>query len=167
MNRVIDYAHLSDKSPGLDIHLVRMSRLFVGTTSGFAYVASSLGIPMVMVNAISSVGLLWTKQTIFSLKPVFKLDGKMLSQKDVTSDDYRWAFPTFESMRAAGLIARDSTDDEILEAVRECLLISEENINHSEHLYLRAWRQSVKIDGFYGAAIPSKYFLEKYQDFFI
>ena len=43
MERVIDYARDPSQSLGMDIHLVRHARMFIGTTSGFAYVASSFG----------------------------------------------------------------------------------------------------------------------------
>jgi putative glycosyltransferase (TIGR04372 family) len=81
MARVIDYARSPDQMAKMDIHLVRKARMFIGTTSGFAYVASNFGIPTAMVNAISSVGLLWSVDTRFALKPIHTRDARMLSQR--------------------------------------------------------------------------------------
>jgi len=81
MARLIDYARSPDQTPLMDIHLVRKARIFIGTTSGFAYVASSFGIPTAMVNAISSVGLLWSTDTRFVLKPIHTRDGRMRSEE--------------------------------------------------------------------------------------
>jgi hypothetical protein len=54
----------------MDIRLMRTARMFIGITSGFAHVASSFGIRTAMVNALSSIGLIWCKGTRFALKPV-------------------------------------------------------------------------------------------------
>src|SRR3569833_3709925 len=97
----------------MDIHLVRRARIFIGTTSGFAYVATSFGIPTAMVNALSSVGLLWSTDARFAWKPVHTRDGRMLSLSEITSERYRWAYPTYESMARAGLTIRESSSDEI------------------------------------------------------
>ena len=93
-------------------------------TSGFAYVASSFGIPTSMVNALSSVGLLWSGDTRFALKPVHTRDGRMLSLSDVTSEKWRWAFPTYETVQSAELVVGESSADEILETTKEALDLS-------------------------------------------
>jgi putative glycosyltransferase (TIGR04372 family) len=166
MERVIDYARLPDRSPEMDIHLMRTARMFIGTTSGFAYVASSFGIPTAMVNALSSVGLIWCKDTRFALKPVRTKQGRLLTQSEVTSEKWRWAFPTHESLSDAGLTVEENSTDEILETVRETLALTFAGSPAPASPWLEAWHRSVKIPGFYGAAIPSAYFLEKYgKDF--
>ena len=166
MERVVDYARLPDRSAEMDIHLTRTARLFIGTTSGFAYVASSFGIPTAMVNALSSVGLIWSKDTRFALKPVRTREGRLLTQSEVTSEKWRWAFPTHESLSAAGLTVETNTADEILETVKETLALTRNGPQAHDSPWLEAWRRSVTIPGFYGAGLPSAYFLEKYgKDF--
>jgi putative glycosyltransferase (TIGR04372 family) len=166
MERVIDYARLSDRSPEMDIHLMRTARMFIGTTSGFAYVASSFGIPTAMVNALSSVGLIWCKNTRFALKPVRTKEGRLLTQSEVTSEKWRWAFPTHESLTDSGLTVEESSADEILETVKETLALTFAGSPAPDSPWLEAWHRSVTIPGFYGSALPSAYFLEKYgQDF--
>ncbi|MET0219530.1 MAG: TIGR04372 family glycosyltransferase, partial [Tardiphaga sp.] len=162
MDRVIDYARSEDQVPEMDIHLVRRARMFIGTTSGFAYVASSFGIPTAMVNALSSVGLLWSTDTRFALKPVHTKDGRMLSLSDVTSERYRWAFPTHESVKRAGLVVSESSSDEILETVREVLEISDPSRQGPAPGIDDSWEQHVNIPGFFGSSRPSRYFAEKY-----
>lgn len=161
MPHVIDYARSEDQAPMMDIHLVRKARMFIGTTSGFAYVASNFGIPTAMVNAISSVGLLWSVDTRFALKPIHTREGRMLSQREATSEQWRWAYPTHESLTRAGLNVSDNSADEILETVKEVFAITAGGAPQDAGL-IDLWRGSVSIPGFYGSALPSSYFLEKY-----
>lgn len=162
MPRVIDYARSEDQVPEMDIHLMRRARAFIGTTSGFAYVATSFGIPTAMVNALSSVGLLWSTDTRFALKPVRTRDGRMLSLAEVTSERYRWAFPTFESLGRAGLKVSENSSDEILETVREVLDVSEPVRTAQACGVDDDWERCVKVPGFFGSSRPARYFLDKY-----
>ncbi|MGT2440289.1 TIGR04372 family glycosyltransferase [Bradyrhizobium betae] len=167
MPRVIDYARSADQMPEMDIHLVRRARMFIGTTSGFAYVATSFGIPTAMVNALSSVGLLWSTDTLFALKPVHRSDGRMLSLGELTSERYRWAYPTYESLYRAGLTVTESSSDEISETVREVLELSDPERSRRYPGVDGAWERCVKVPGFFGSSRPSKYFLEKYGSEFL
>src|SRR5579859_2107722 len=167
MARVIDYARSDDQVPEMDIHLMRRARMFIGTTSGFAYVATSFGIPTAMVNALSSVGLLWSTDTRFALKPVHTKGGRMLSLGDVTSERYRWAFPTYESLVRAGLTVGESSSDEILETVREVLDLCEPGRTAAVSGVDDGWERYVKVPGFFGSSRPSKYFVEKYAREFL
>jgi putative glycosyltransferase (TIGR04372 family) len=162
MERVIDYARSEDQVPEMDIHLMRRARMFIGTTSGFAYVATSFGIPTAMVNALSSVGLLWSTDTRFALKHVHTTEGRMLSLGDITSERYRWAFPTFESLKRAGLVVSESSSDEIMETVREVLDLSDPKRTGPAPGVDETWERHVNTPGFFGSSRPSKYFLEKY-----
>lgn len=162
MERVIDYARSVDQASEMDIHLMRRARMFIGTTSGFAYVATSFGIPTAMVNALSSVGLLWSTDTRFAWKPVHTRDGRMLSLSEITSERYRWAYPTYESMRRAGLTVQESSSDEILGTVQEVLDISDPSRTGPPPGVDESWERHVKVPGFFGSSRPSKYFLEKY-----
>lgn len=162
MPRVIDYARCEDQVMEMDIHLMRRARMFIGTTSGFAYVASSFGIPTAMVNALSSVGLLWSKDTRFALKPVHTSEGRMLSLGDVTSEKWRWTFPTYETVASAGLTVSESSADEILETTREVLDLT----SGTERKILSvddSWEKHVHVPGFFGSSRPSRYFVEKYS----
>ena len=162
MERVVDYARSDDAFPEMDIHLMRRARMFIGTTSGFAYVASSFGIPTAMVNALSSIGLLWSRDTRFALKPVHSADGRMLSLSEWTSERYRWAYPTHESVARAELIVSESSSDEILETVREVLEISDPLRKGPAPGVDGSWERHVQVPGFFGSSRPSRYFLEKY-----
>jgi putative glycosyltransferase (TIGR04372 family) len=167
MDHVIDYARMPERSPEMDIHLMRTARMFIGTTSGFAYVASSFGIPTAMVNALSSVGLIWSKDTRFALKPVRTAEGRLLTQNEVTSERWRWAFPTHESLNRAGLVVEESSPDEILETVKEVFALTKSPSSAAASQRIAEWRTSVSIPGFYGAAVPSTYFLDKYGSAFV
>lgn len=162
MPRVIDYARSSDQVPEMDIHLMRHARIFIGTTSGFAYVATSFGVPTSMVNALSSVGLLWSTDTRFALKPVHTREGRMLSLNDVTSERWRWTFPTYETVKSAGLTVLESSADEILETTKEVLDLSSGG-SHTIQSVDDSWEKQLNIPGFFGASRPSRYFLQKYS----
>jgi putative glycosyltransferase (TIGR04372 family) len=163
MERVIDYAHTADKSTEMDIHLIRNARMFVGTTSGFTYVASSFGIPSAIVNAISSMGLLWTKQTRFTTKLVRTRTGRPLSLADLTSDRYRWSLANFETLARAELTVEDNTPDEILETVREVLALPFAGPIKNDVPSVAAWKAGFEIPDFFGAASPSEYFVDKHS----
>jgi putative glycosyltransferase (TIGR04372 family) len=160
---VIDYARSDDQMPEMDIHLMRRARMFIGTTSGFAYVATSFGIPTAMVNALSSVGLLWSTDTRFALKPVHITGSRMLSLGEVTSERYRWAYPTHESVARAGLVVSESSSDEILETVREVLEISDPLRTGPAPGVDDSWERHLQVPGFFGSSRPSRYFMEKYE----
>ncbi len=163
MPRVIDYARCEDQVMEMDIHLMRRARMFIGTTSGFAYVASSFGIPTAMVNALSSVGLLWSKDTRFALKPVHTHEGRMLSLGDVTSEKWRWTFPTYETVTGAGLTVSESSADEILETTKEVLDLTSGEPRKIESVD-DSWEECLNVPGFFGSSRPARYFLEKYSD---
>jgi putative glycosyltransferase (TIGR04372 family) len=167
MPRLIDYARSEDQTPVMDIHLVRRARMFIGTTSGFAYVASSFGIPTAMVNAISSVGLLWSRDTRFTLKPIRTRDGRLLSQREITSEQWRWSYPTYESLARAGLTVTENSPDEIMETAKEALELGARDAVAQTSPLVETWRNSLTYGYFYGSATPSRYFLEKYANSFL
>lgn len=164
MDRVIDYAHAAEKSPEMDIRLVRNARMFIGTTSGFSYVASSFGIPSAIVDAISSIGLLWTTQTRFTTKLVRSRTGRTLSLAELTSDRFRWSLANFETLARAELMVKDNSPDEILEAVKEVLNLASAELPSLAEPSLPAWKAGFEIPDFFGAASPSKYFVDKHRD---
>jgi putative glycosyltransferase (TIGR04372 family) len=52
MKNVIDYAHLSCKSPRLDVILCAKAKFFLGGTSGIAFVSTAFGVPVAHANMI-------------------------------------------------------------------------------------------------------------------
>jgi putative glycosyltransferase (TIGR04372 family) len=164
MERVIDYAHTIFKSPEMDIHLVRHARMFIGTTSGFAYVASAFGIPSAIVDAISSIGLLWPKQTRFTTKLVRTRSGRMLSLAELTSNRFRWSLANYESLAKAGLTVEDNSPDEILAAAKEVLTLASAKDQSPADVLQPEWKAGFEIPDFFGGASPSRYFVEKHRN---
>ncbi|MBC7405720.1 MAG: TIGR04372 family glycosyltransferase [Cytophaga sp.] len=167
MEQVVDYAVSEDTSPVMDVHLVRTSRILIGTTSGFSYVATGFDVPTAIVNAITSLGQIYPKSTRFALKPVRTIEGRMLTQLEMTSDTWRWAFPTHESLRRADLTVDENSADEILETVKETLVLAETNHPTSNSALIQKWRRNLSYPGYYGASQPSEYFLSKYGSEFL
>lgn len=85
----------------------------------------------------------------------------MLSLSDVTSEQWRWTFPTYETVKSAGLTVSESSSDEILETTKEVLDLSSgrPTIQPVDD----AWETRVNVPGFFGSSRPSRYFLEKYS----
>ncbi|WP_315782723.1 TIGR04372 family glycosyltransferase [Bradyrhizobium sp. SZCCHNPS1003] len=164
MKQVIDYAHSVDKSAEMDIHIVRHARAFIGTTSGFSYVASSFDIPSAIVDAISSIGLLWTKNTRFTTKLVRTQQGRLLSLAELTSEQFRWSLANFESLDRAGLTVEDNSSDEILEATKEVTGLALVEPDANAPTADPSWTRGFENPDFFGASRPSRYFIDKRRE---
>ena len=86
MDRVIDYAHLKEKSDWMDIFLCAECKFFLGTSSGLSAVAQVFGVPVISTNSapMSMVGgfgshdlsiqkLIWSNmnQRLLSFREIF------------------------------------------------------------------------------------------------
>jgi len=167
MPKLIDYAHSPDAEPLLDIHLMRKAKIFIGGISGLFCAAYALGIPLAMVNIITSNGLMWSRNTRFIVKPVYTKEGRMLTQRELTDDKYRWAFPTHEALIRENLRVEENSEDEILETVKEVLSLANHSKFDHQNPLLDKWQSQLCIPTFYGSAKPSHYFLEKYEHEFL
>jgi putative glycosyltransferase (TIGR04372 family) len=161
MPGLIDYAHSPFKSEAMDIALIRHARYFVGTTSGLANVAISLGRPAAQVNCLTTEYQPWSSLVRFCVKPLLRRDGTMLSQRDMTSDS-RWELASIQTMANHGLTAQDNSPDEILETVREVDALAAGLAPPRDRL-LEVWRRSLAAPHAYGAALPSLHFLRKHE----
>jgi putative glycosyltransferase (TIGR04372 family) len=167
LKQVVDYAHGKFKSPIMDLRLIRDARAFIGTTSGLTNVAVSLGVPCALVNCISTDAQLWGSRVRFAPKPVRLRNGRMLSQREITSTPWRWRMFTAETLLHHGAFALENTPDEILETYKEVESLSVEAVKRdppdgADILLIEKWRESLEIPHFYGNAVPSLHFLRKY-----
>jgi len=169
MPRVVDYARGSFKSDKMDIHLIRHAKFFVGTTSGLANVAVSFGIPTAQVNCLTTEAQLWHSGVRFSLKPVFRSDGTMLSQREITSTQWRWGLFTFDTMKRYGLHAVDNSPDEILETVAEVHALADNRLGSAadDRALIDEWRTCLPVPYHYGCSQPSTHFLRKHRGTFL
>ena len=165
MPGLIDYAHSGFKSEAMDIALIRHAKYFIGTTSGLANVAVSLGRPAAQVNCLTTEYQPWSSLVRFCVKPLLRRDGTMLSQREMTSD-WRWALATIQTMARHGLTARDNSPDEILETVREVDALASGSPARDDRL-IKFWRHSLAVPHAYGAALPSLHFLRKHAATFL
>ncbi|SIO40033.1 putative glycosyltransferase, TIGR04372 family [Bradyrhizobium erythrophlei] len=165
MERVVDYARSRHKSDSLDIYLIRHAKFFVGTTSGLVNVAVSFGLPTAQVNCLTTESQLWHSGVRFCLKPIVRADGRMLTQKELISSQWRWGLFTVDTMRYYNLTAADNSSDEILETVREVHSIAggAKYMDGAEDVRLREqWKNGLEVRHHYGCALPSAYFLRKH-----
>ncbi len=167
--RVVDYARLKVKSEFLDLHLIRHASFFIGTTSGLTNIAISFNVPCALVNCITTDAQLWSSQVRFILKPVISATGEPLNQREITSAPWRWRVFNAEVLRRYNAQVINNTPDEILETVKEVhhLARGEAQTDHSHCSQavslLSHWQASLAFPEFYGAALPSLYFLQKHE----
>lgn len=165
MARVVDYARSPFKSAVMDLHLIRNTKYFIGTTSGLTNMAVSFGVPCALVNCITTDAQLWHSGVRFALKPIVDGEKRILSQRALTTAPHRWNLFSVDSMKREGLLARANNPDEILETVKEVHNIAD-GVVIEEDATLRAWRASLGLPHFYGMARPSRHYLGKYgRDF--
>jgi hypothetical protein len=66
-------------------------------------------------------------------------------------------------MRGCSANVSENSADEILETVKEVFALTAGRVAPSSSALIETWREAVSIPGFYGSALPSTYFLEKYR----
>lgn len=173
MPRVIDYARSSLKSELLDIYLIRNARFFIGTTSGLTNIAVSFGIPCALVNCITTDAQLWNSKVRFALKQITTSEGNILTQHEVTTRPWRWRMFGAEVLRRHHAIVQDNSSDEILEVVKEIDSLANGTIAEYNNCFPRAdkliakWKNSLAFSEYYGAALPSIYYLQKHENTFL
>ena len=171
--RVFDYARSRYKSELLDLFLIRQSRFFLGTTSGLTNIAISLGVPCALVNCITTDAQLWPRNVRFVPKSIISTNGRMLTQRELTSAPWRWRMFSAEVLRRDGAFQLENTADEILEVVKEVEALVDVGAGGapispaSSNRVVERWRKSLALPHFYGTSQPSSYFLEKHQTKFL
>lgn len=173
MERVIDYARGPHRSEALDLHLIRHAKYFVGTTSGLTNVAVSFGVPSALVNCITTDAQLWGNKVRFAFKSVRLLEGRLITQRELTTTPWRWRTFSADVIAHSDAVFIDNTSDEILATVKEVDLLANGTpekyaltIPGADRL-LEQWRDCLGLPHFYGNATPSLYFLEKHQHEFL
>jgi putative glycosyltransferase (TIGR04372 family) len=164
---LIDYAHTRWKSEEMDLYLMRTARCFVGAVSGLSNLAVSLDLPSAFVNSISYDAQMWHSKARFIPKTVYTREGKPLTQRELSSDQWRWHLFSATSMRDAGLRAEGNTNDEIRNIVIELLQDCENPAPVSRSDLTALWEADLCIPHYYGAATPSSYYLQKHSRTFL
>ena len=170
--RVIHYASSSYKSDFMDLYLLRQAKFFIGTTSGLTNIAVSFDLPCALVNCITTDAQLWNSRVRFAFKPL-KVRDKLLGQAQMTSSPWRWRVFNAEALRRYDVIALENSSDEILETVKEVMSLAEGSWHdylaaypRSEELY-ESWQAALSLTEFYGTALPSIYYLTKYEQTYL
>jgi len=173
MPRVVDYARSPAKSELLDLYLIRHARFFIGTTSGLTNVAISFNGPCALVNCASPDAQLWSSKVRFIFKPIIAENGQPLNQLQMSSTPWRWRTFNVEVLERYGARIQNNTADEILETVKEVfhLALGKMEVYQKdfpeEQVLLSRWQRSLDFPEFYGAALPSLYYLQKHANTFL
>jgi putative glycosyltransferase (TIGR04372 family) len=149
---LIDYAHGEFKSEAMDIALIRHARFFIGTTSGLANVAISLGIPTAQVNCITTEFQPWTSSVRFAFKPVKDRKAELLTLSALTSNK-RWALATTQTMAHSGMTSAENHAEEILATVVEVDALSRGMPASSEAI--AKWREMLSVPHAFGGSLPA------------
>jgi putative glycosyltransferase (TIGR04372 family) len=150
---LIDYAHSQFKSEAMDVALIRHARFFIGTTSGLANVAISLGIPTAQVNCITTEFQPWTTSVRFAFKPVRDRKAELLTLSDLTSGK-RWALATAQTMAHSGMASTENSPEEILATVVEVDALSR-GMPVSSEAMAPGWRETLFVPYAFGGSLPA------------
>jgi putative glycosyltransferase (TIGR04372 family) len=165
LDRVIDYAHLRNRSPELDVFFAACARYFVGTTSGLTNVAISFATPCLLLNCISNYAQLWDANVIFSLKRMrWRAAGRYLSLSEMTAPSVLWSTFNDALLGKLGIDVVNNSRDEILELVKEMLArVDGRPPSISDDLSLR-WTRALPQPFHYGGARPAASFLARHHE---
>jgi putative glycosyltransferase (TIGR04372 family) len=159
----VDYGCDSERSPLMDLQLMRTAKYFIGTISGLTNAAISLGLPCALVNCITYDAQMWNSSVRFTPKIVTTGEGKKLTARDLTTAPWRWKMFDAEVVRRYKIRISDSSPDEILETVKEVdALANGRRVDEDQQIL--EWRQSLGFSHFYGSGRPSCYFLDKHRN---
>lgn len=172
MPGVIDYAHSRFKSELMDIYLIRHARYFIGTTSGLTNIAIVFDKPCALVNCITIDPQLWHNTVRFALKRILKKDGNFLTQRQISSDPWRWRLFDAQVLQRYEATIVNNSADEILETVKEIDHLaqnkdSDVKVAEQSNQLLDKWKKSLAVADFYGGGQPSQYYLSKHEKSFL
>lgn len=119
--RVIDYAHLPERSAELDVSLCASCRLFISSPSGLHTVAHAFGRPVCYVNFPIYAGFPWHPNEIFAPQLYFSRSLKrVLTLEEILSSELPYADHYF-LLQSAGVDLLHNKPIDIVESVREAL----------------------------------------------
>lgn len=166
MERVIDYAHSTYRSPRLDVELSAAARCIIGCSSGLPIMSSAFGVPIVMVNLAPMSIQALTQHDIGMPKLYFSEKHGRLLRFDEVFPNPMSNFRFTHLYREAQVRLIDNEAEDIVEVTREILdrvagtcVYSEED-DRLQRLYSGLFRP-----GHYGsdsAARTSRAFLRKH-----
>ena len=117
---LVDYVHSSLKSEENDIFLSANCRFFLGNTTGANLMAGAQGVPIVGVN-LAAMGYckFWGPNDIGVPKLYFReSNDKPIPFKEIFESNLANLYKTY-MFNEAGVYLKESTEDEILEAVKQ------------------------------------------------
>ena len=167
MDKIIDYAHLSQRSPRLDILLCAAAKCFIGCSSGLAFVAIAFGVPCSMVNMAPMSGHAITWQDLGIPKLHYSgLECRVLRFDEVFASPLA-GFRFTHQYEESNVRVLENDSDDILELTREMLDRASGNCIYSDEDELLQQRyRDLFRPGHYGyqsSARVSRAFLKKYR----
>jgi putative glycosyltransferase (TIGR04372 family) len=121
MDRVIDYANSSHKSPRLDVLLCASARFFLGSTSGLFILATVFGVPVASANCIPMSSLPYTKQDVGIPKLLYLKNKKRTFSFHEVMESPAANFRFSSEYKDSDLGIINNSAEEITDLVREML----------------------------------------------
>ena len=168
MDRVIDYAHSSWRSPRMDVALCARARFFLGDSSGLFFISTAFGVPSALANLIPlavlaiAPGDLCIPKLLWSTK-----EQRFLSFEEALSSEVG-SFRYTRLYRESGIEPRENEPDDILELAREMLdrIDGRFTENEGDEFLQKRFRRLFR-PGHYGHASASRVgtaFLRKHEN---
>lgn len=158
---LVDYAHLPQRTPWLDVALIANSRFMIATTSGPIGVAHCFGIPILLTNAPDIAKAVYHTKTLMIPKMVRHPDGHILSISEMYATGAAWmdGAPVPHSLEDSdGYSWVANTPEDILEGTKEML---QNGWQYPEDEIGSLWRERLAAHGAKLVTRPSPSFLRK------
>jgi putative glycosyltransferase (TIGR04372 family) len=160
----IDYAHLSERSPELDVVLWSQCRFFVGTPSGPLAVPPTFGRPSLLTN-MPPIGLdQWFERHVVLPKRIVRATGRAIPYDELLRGPFGWSI----SRRHEGLDGSvvDNTPDELVDAAEEMLRLTVSASFPGPTAAQTAVSASLRALGRTGSSPVAQSFIDRHPDLF-
>jgi putative glycosyltransferase (TIGR04372 family) len=164
MPNVFDYCHSDARADWMDIFIASQCRVFLGTSSGPAYVPPIYGVNCVLTNWWPPAHRPWHAGDIFIPKLCRQMsNGRLLTLDEMLHGPVAWSFSSGHLASRHQLRVEDSRPDDILAAVTEMLDRLDGKAHATEETLRKHADDVFDVNNAYGMAQLSSDFLRKYQ----
>jgi putative glycosyltransferase (TIGR04372 family) len=170
MPNVLDYCHSDIRSDWMDVYLLARARIFLGTSSGPAYVPQDYGVPCVLTNWWPPAQRPWHPQDIFIPKLYRQVKSDtILTLSQSLAEPFGYCNSVSYLKESHGVVVEANSPRDIHVAISEMLDRLDEISHYTDEdqdLQNRA-DQIYQSNGGHGMASISRGFLKRYSSSFL